>query len=379
MKPRRLSKHWHHLVILISFIAIVSAALVFVFLHFDLIPRAGSVERGYIDNFFKILLGIAAVIFTIVISVLGYSLIFFRRKSGDDTEGPPIKGFAPLERTWTIIPMILVIGLAVYGAVILDKMVAPGPPQTEMEIDVTAFRFGWQFTYPQYNVTSYELHVPVNQRILIKLQSKDVVHSFWVQEWGPKQDAVPGITTQVRYTPTVIGNYTVQCSQLCGYGHSYMTAPAAVTTAANFQSWILQQKSASTTTSPTSAVTTTTTSTTITTTVTTAVSSTTTPTSSSIANAVTMQLTVKNIAFDQSNITVPAGAEITINFDNTDAMPHNFALYTDSSAAVVVFRGQIVMGPATAVYKFTAPSTPGIYFFRCDVHPTLMTGTFVVK
>jgi len=52
MKPRRLSKHWHHLVILISFIAIVSAALVFVFLHFDLIPRAGSVERGYIDNFF---------------------------------------------------------------------------------------------------------------------------------------------------------------------------------------------------------------------------------------------------------------------------------------------------------------------------------------
>ena len=111
-----------------------------------------------------------------------------------------------------------------------------------MEIDVLAFRFGWQFTYPDYNVTSYELHVPVDQRILIKLQSKDVIHSFWVQAWGPKQDAVPGITTQVRYTPTRIGSYTVQCSQLCGPGHTFMTAPALVTSAADFQQWIKQQQ-----------------------------------------------------------------------------------------------------------------------------------------
>jgi plastocyanin len=70
---------------------------------------------------------------------------------------------------------------------------------------------------------------------------------------------------------------------------------------------------------------------------------------------------------------------VTITFTNNDAgVPHNFALYTDSSAATNIFRGAIVTGPATTTYTFTAPSTPGTYFFRCDVHPTQMNGQFVV-
>ena len=86
------------------------------------------------------------------------------------------------------------------------------------------------------------------------------------------------------------------------------------------------------------------------------------------------------MAFDQSTITVPAGASVTMNFDNKDSgVPHNFALYTDSSASKSIFVGQIITGPATITYKFTAPTTPGNYFFRCDVHPTAMTGTFVVQ
>ena len=73
------------------------------------------------------------------------------------------------------------------------------------------------------------------------------------------------------------------------------------------------------------------------------------------------------------------GASVTINFTNKDAgIPHNFALYTDSSATKSIFVGQIITGPATATYTFTAPATPGTYFFRCDVHPTNMTGSLVV-
>jgi heme/copper-type cytochrome/quinol oxidase subunit 2 len=237
-------------------------------------------------------------------------------------------------------------------------MTAPGPPQTEMEIDVLAFRFGWQFTYPGYNLTSYELHVPVNQRILIKLQSKDVVHSFWVQEWGPKQDAVPGMTTQVRYTPTKIGQYTVQCSQLCGEGHTYMTAPAFVTSPEDFQIWIQQQQPKPTSTpSPTPA-----------------------PLPTQAPNSITINLVARNIAFDLSTITVPAGAQVVVNFNNQDSsVPHNFAVYTNSSATTSIFIGQIITGPSSVIYKFTAPAAPGNYFFRCDVHPRMMTGTFVVK
>ncbi len=80
-----------------------------------------------------------------------------------------------------------------------------------------------------------------------------------------------------------------------------------------------------------------------------------------------------------STITVPAGASVTVNFDNQDSgIPHNFAAYTNSSATTPIFVGQVITGPATITYKFTAPSQPGNYFFRCDVHPTIMTGTFVV-
>lgn len=100
-----------------------------------------------------------------------------------------------------------------------------------------------------------------------------------------------------------------------------------------------------------------------------------TPTGSSV----TIDLIAKNIAFDKTTMTVPAGAEVTINFDNQDSgIPHNFALYTNASATTSIFVGQIISGPAEVTYTFTAPATPGNYFFRCDVHPTTMTGTLVV-
>jgi LysM repeat protein/plastocyanin len=94
----------------------------------------------------------------------------------------------------------------------------------------------------------------------------------------------------------------------------------------------------------------------------------------------TVNLTARNMAFSMSMITVPAGAQVTIVFDNEDAgVPHNFAVYADSSAQQAIFRGQIVTGPAMTTYSFTAPSQPGTYFFRCDIHFTRMTGQFVVN
>jgi plastocyanin len=100
----------------------------------------------------------------------------------------------------------------------------------------------------------------------------------------------------------------------------------------------------------------------------------------STGNSVTIDLTAKNVAFNMNTITVPAGAEVTVNFDNQDSgIPHNFAVYTDSSASTSIFVGQVITGPKQTTYTFTAPSAPGNYFFRCDVHPVQMTGTFVVQ
>jgi len=95
--------------------------------------------------------------------------------------------------------------------------------------------------------------------------------------------------------------------------------------------------------------------------------------------AVTVNIAADDTAFDTDTITVPAGAEVTVNFNNQDdGVPHNVAVYTDSSAAEQIFVGDIITGPAETTYTFTAPSEPGTYYFQCDVHPD-MNGDFIVE
>jgi plastocyanin len=105
----------------------------------------------------------------------------------------------------------------------------------------------------------------------------------------------------------------------------------------------------------------------------------TTTTTGTPSGSVTIDLMAKNIAFNKTSITVPAGSKVTVNFDNEDSgIPHNFAVYTNSQATTPIFKGQIITGIAKTTYTFTAPTTPGDYYFRCDVHPTIMYGTFKV-
>lgn len=102
--------------------------------------------------------------------------------------------------------------------------------------------------------------------------------------------------------------------------------------------------------------------------------------STSVGQSVTIDLIAHFIAYNLSTITVPAGDQVIVNFDNQDSgIPHNFSVYTDSSATTVIFKGQIIIGLAKTTYKFIAPMNPGTYFFRCDIHPTSMNGSFIVK
>ncbi len=94
---------------------------------------------------------------------------------------------------------------------------------------------------------------------------------------------------------------------------------------------------------------------------------------------VTVDLVAKNFAFNTRTITVPAGAAVSINFNNQDSsVPHNFALYDDEGATKKIFVGDLIAGPRTTVYSFIAPSAPGIYHFQCDPHASFMNGDFIV-
>ncbi len=105
----------------------------------------------------------------------------------------------------------------------------------------------------------------------------------------------------------------------------------------------------------------------------------TTPPPAGTGQSVTINISAENIAFDKGTITVPAGADVTVVFNNKDRVPHNVAVYETRAATKAIFVGDVFTGPKTINYRFTAPSTPGTYFFRCDVHPATMTGDFVVS
>jgi cytochrome c oxidase subunit 2 len=90
-------------------------------------------------------------------------------------------------------------------------------------------------------VVSDVLVLPVDKQVLLRLSAIDVIHSFWVPEFRVKQDAVPGIETQLRINPNKIGAYTLMCAELCGRSHAYMTSTVNVTTQTEFDGWVNEQ------------------------------------------------------------------------------------------------------------------------------------------
>jgi plastocyanin len=107
------------------------------------------------------------------------------------------------------------------------------------------------------------------------------------------------------------------------------------------------------------------------------------PTATTAAGAETVEISaIPTIKFDKDTITVKAGSQVTLRFTNSDTgVPHNWAAYTDSTASTPIpgAKTATCTGPCEEQITFTAPSQPGDYFFRCDVHPTVMTGTLVVQ
>jgi cytochrome c oxidase subunit II len=163
----------------------------------------------------------------------------FRAKPGDMGDGPPIHGNTRLEVIWVTIPFIMVTALAIYGWIVLDDIEAK--QQNELVVNVTGQQFTWTFEYPDQNVNSNELVLPLDRPVDFRIKTRDVLHSFWVPEFRLKSDAVPGLTTKIRLTPDRIGNYEVVCAELCGLGHSTMRQFVRVLPADDFDRWARRQ------------------------------------------------------------------------------------------------------------------------------------------
>jgi cytochrome c oxidase subunit 2 len=204
------------------------------------LPEPASREAGRIDFVFWFVTGICIFIFAIVAAVSVFAVWKFRAKPDDDSDGPPIHGHTGLEIAWTAVPTLLVTAIAIVSAIVLAKNDAQGADP--LRVDVVAQQFFWSYRYPEFdNKESDILRLPVNRSVVLRMTSKDVIHSFWVPEFGQKQDVVPGIHPTLHITPDRVGTYPVICTELCGLGHALMRSRTIVMTGAAFQKWANQK------------------------------------------------------------------------------------------------------------------------------------------
>ncbi|MGE5463727.1 MAG: cytochrome c oxidase subunit II [Syntrophothermus sp.] len=226
--------------VVVGILVIVVSILAYVgLIAAGLMPVEASAQSVPIDKLWNLELATISFLSALILVPFTYSLIVFRRKKGDTTDAGHVEGNTNLEIAWTIIPLFLVMTFAYLGAGNLAEIRRVDP--NAMVVKVTGQQWSWSFEYPAYGVTSTELHLPVKQQVLLQMTSRDVIHSFWVPEFRPKQDLVPGRITELRITPTLIGNYKVRCAELCGTSHAYMEQPVIVTSQADFDTWMAEQ------------------------------------------------------------------------------------------------------------------------------------------
>jgi cytochrome c oxidase subunit II len=223
--------------VVVGILVIVVAILAYAgMMAVGLMPVEASTQSVPIDRLWDLELATISFLAALILVPLTYSLVVFRRRKGDTTDAKHIEGNTNLEIVWTIIPLFLVMAFAYLGAGNLAEIQRADP--NAMIVKVTAQQWSWSFEYPEYGVTSTEMHLPLGKQVLLQMTSRDVIHSFWVPEFRPKQDLVPGRITQLRITPSKIGDYKVRCAELCGTSHAYMEQPVIVTSQADFDTWM---------------------------------------------------------------------------------------------------------------------------------------------
>ena len=238
------------------------------------LPASASTNAPVYDELFRVLLAIGTMLLVGMTAVVVYSLIRFRRRDGDQQDGPPVEGNLSLELFWTAIPAVVVLFLGIYSYDIYDRMggmtdlnahgmdhhvaelasvrqsqpgdderiwggIAPASSsEAVLPVEVTALQFAFVFHYPEQNITSGELHVPTGQAVELRLKANDVIHAFWVPEFRIKQDVIPGQPTVLTFTANQTGDYPIVCAELCGPYHGGMRSHVVVDKPESFATWV---------------------------------------------------------------------------------------------------------------------------------------------
>lgn len=182
-------------------------------------PKAASSYADRVDFLFYAITWICVIFFVPIVCAMVYFVLKFRDRPGYKGS-PDALHNNTLEVTWTVVPTLIVVWIFWEGASGYLEM--SRVPNDTLDINVTARKWSWGFKYKENGGESTELFVPVNRNIKLVMQSRDVLHSFYVPAFRAKRDVVPGRYTYMWFRPTVEGVYDLFCTEYCGDSHSNM-------------------------------------------------------------------------------------------------------------------------------------------------------------
>lgn len=216
-----------------------------------LLPPSASTFAGDIDFIYYLILVITGIAFVIVEAGLIWFVIRYRARPG--RKATYTHGSMRAEVIWTAVPAVTVIVLGIMSGMVWNDVKArDSAPDGAIPYRITAQQFEWHVLYAgpdgeldtadDFSIRN-QLHVPVNQAVVLDLEAIDVIHSFFVPAFRVKQDAVPGMTTQAWFEATETGEFEIACAELCGLGHYRMAAMVTVHSADEYQRWMASQSS----------------------------------------------------------------------------------------------------------------------------------------
>jgi cytochrome c oxidase subunit II len=203
-------------------------------------PASPGASR--INDAYKLILVITAIIFVLVEGALITFIVRYRRRGRARTaEGPQVHGATRLELIWTAIPVLIVAGIAAFvlyklpGIRDTPSAKAAGAP---LHVRIDGHQFYWQFTYPTGQISIDELHVPAHQVVEVEIHSQDVDHSWWIPALQGKFDAIPGKVNHTWFQAERTGTYSGQCGEFCGVYHEAMVARVIATDASGYRAYL---------------------------------------------------------------------------------------------------------------------------------------------
>ena len=209
-------------------------------MHVWPVLEPGSPQAAALWHMFALTLAVCAVIFALVAGLVAYVVVRFRERRSPGTPRASF-GNERLEVAWTVASVLVVTGLLVLT--VHAMRAADEPAHRPPDLVVVGHQWWWEVRYPGAGVvTANEIHVPVGVNLVVRLESADVIHDFWVPRLARKVDMVPGHPNTVWLRADQPGTYQGECAEYCGAGHAWMRFLVVAQTKADFDGWLARQR-----------------------------------------------------------------------------------------------------------------------------------------